>query len=79
MILGNEEGNDNENILENEKCRKLYQIEILPKFKYNFIITFRPKYIGVHHEVLEINFFSGNRMLGKKVRYFLRTNKLKTA
>lgn len=69
-ILGNEEESKSENILEGEKSRKLYQIEILPKFKCDFIIIFRPKYVGLHHEILDINFLSGNKMIGRKVRQY---------
>ncbi|KOC68528.1 hypothetical protein WH47_06319 [Habropoda laboriosa] len=58
--------NENENGEINEKSGKKYQIEIPPTFKCNLRITFRPKYVGLHHEVLEICFLSEDRTLGKQ-------------
>lgn len=58
---------DNKDVWVNEKSRKMYQIEVPPKFKCRLKITFRPRYIGLHHEVLEICFFTENRTLGKLV------------
>lgn len=59
---------DNKDVSVNQKSGKMYEIEVPPKFKCRLKITFRPRYIGLHHEVLEICFLTENRTLGKLVR-----------
>lgn len=50
-----------------QESRKKYQIEVPAKVKCHLRITFRPRYVGLHHEVLEICFLSENRIVGKEV------------
>ncbi|KZC08651.1 hypothetical protein WN55_11236 [Dufourea novaeangliae] len=49
-----------------EEPRKIFQIEIPSKFKCLLKITFRPRYIGLHHEVMKICFFCDDRIFGEQ-------------
>lgn len=50
-----------------DRARKMFQIEVPPRFKCLLRITFRPRYVGLHHEVVKICFSSDERMFGKQV------------
>ncbi|XP_076390598.1 cilia- and flagella-associated protein 74 [Megachile rotundata] len=55
-----------ENDLDRKESQKMYQIEVPPKFKCTLRITFQPRYIGLHHEVLEIYFSSNEYIFNKQ-------------
>lgn len=57
--------NDTVNMLDTP--RKMFRIEVPPRFKCRLRIIFRPKYVGLHHEVVKLCFFSDDRMLGTQV------------
>ncbi|KAK1124219.1 hypothetical protein K0M31_006594 [Melipona bicolor] len=61
----NENMENNENTLGNQNSRKKYRIEVPPKFKCYLKITFRPRCVGLHHEMLEICFLTDNKTLGQ--------------
>ena len=72
MILDEDENvkrnmENNKNASGNQNSRKKYQIEVPSKFKCHLKITFRPRYVGLHHETLEICFLTDNKTLGQLV------------
>ena len=50
-----------------DTARKMFQIEVPPRFKCLLRITFRPRYVGLHHEVVKLYFSNDERMFGKQV------------
>ncbi|XP_076765106.1 cilia- and flagella-associated protein 74-like [Xylocopa sonorina] len=44
----------------------MYRIEVPTKFKCNLNVSFRPRYVGLHHEIMEVYFLTDNRVFGKQ-------------
>lgn len=66
---------DSDDISDKQNSRKMYQIEVPPKIKCDLRITFKPRYVGLHHEVLEISFLSNNSIFDKQVSFLPKMNK----
>ncbi|CAL7945540.1 unnamed protein product [Xylocopa violacea] len=65
-IEGTNVENTSEDISNTRESRRMYRIEVPPKFKCNLNVSFRPRYVGLHHEIMEVYFLTDNKVFGKQ-------------